>query len=225
MVASRRSLVRRMMPKRRRRRNDASATFSSMPMSITSPCWRRSSGTGATPADIAASGEPFGKSRPATRTVPVVRRSMPKIARTTSVRPAPTSPASATISPRRTVNEMSLNTPSRARSRTSRTTSPGVVAVLGSSAPSSRPTIDRMMLSMVTSSIGADRTKRPSRMMVRERTQPCRICLLGSRVAETFHFALVEGMLGAPTMSIGGFRFVTKRLSRMALLGRPARQH
>ena len=54
-------------------------------------------------------------------------RSMPKIARATSLRPAPTRPASATISPRRTSKETSMNTPSRV----SRSTSSTVDADLG----------------------------------------------------------------------------------------------
>src|SRR5258708_6286475 len=91
---------------------------------------------------------------------------MPKIARATSLRPAPTRPARATISPRRTWNVMSSKTPALERCCTSRTTSPGAVAVLGNIASRSRPTIDRMMSSIVTSSIGAVRANRPSRMTV-----------------------------------------------------------
>ena len=103
------------------------------------------------PAAIAAAALPFGSARPLSRTVPDVRLSMPKTARATSERPAPTSPASATISPLRTLKEMSWKTPSLLRFATSSTTSPGVVSVLGNSASRSRPTIERMMSSMVSS--------------------------------------------------------------------------
>ncbi len=91
---------------------------------------------------------------------------MPKIARATSLRPAPTSPASATISPRRTSKEMSLKTPVRDSDSTLRTTSPGVVGVLGNSVSSSRPTIALMMSSTVIVLTSSVRTNAPSRMMV-----------------------------------------------------------
>ena len=55
------------------------------------------------PAAIAAVGDPVGSALPPISTDPASQRSIPKIARATSVRPAPTSPASATISPLRTV--------------------------------------------------------------------------------------------------------------------------
>ena len=62
------------------------------------------------------------RSRPSRR----LQRSIPKIARATSVRPAPTRPASATISPLRTTNETSVKSPSRVRRSTFSTTRPGL---------------------------------------------------------------------------------------------------
>ena len=60
--------------------------------------------------------------RPATRDRRRRRsESMPKIARATSLRPAPTRPASATISPARTSKQTSTKTPSRVRRSTSST--------------------------------------------------------------------------------------------------------
>jgi len=44
--------------------------FRAVESSITRPCWRRSSGTKATPASIAAAGLPRRSLRPATRTAP-----------------------------------------------------------------------------------------------------------------------------------------------------------
>ena len=107
VTASFRSADRKMSPPLRSRASDASATLSSIPMSMTRPCCLRSSGTNATPAAMAADGWPFGNGLPSRCTEPAVRRSIPKTARATSVRPAPTSPARATISPRRTAKLMS----------------------------------------------------------------------------------------------------------------------
>ena len=52
---------------------------------------------------------------------------MPKIALATSLRPEPTRPARATISPARTCSETSVNTPSRVRRSAVRIVSPGVL--------------------------------------------------------------------------------------------------
>ncbi len=134
--------------------------------SITRPCIRRSSGTNATPARIAASGRPTASRTPSTSTWPASARSMPKIARATSLRPAPTRPASATISPARTSKLMSKNTPSRVRRWTDSTGSPISASCLGNSAPSSRPTIRLTMSSGAISAIGASCTTAPSRITV-----------------------------------------------------------
>ena len=105
--------------------------------------------------------------RPSISTAPASQRSMPKIARATSLRPAPTRPASATISPladvERDVGEDALarqpvdleHDAARAPSRT-----------FGKSAPISRPTIARMIDCVVSSSIGCVSTWRPSRITV-----------------------------------------------------------
>ncbi len=50
---------------------------------------------------------------------------MPNTARATSLRPDPTSPASVTISPARTVKEISVNTPSRVSRSTLEQRPPG----------------------------------------------------------------------------------------------------
>src|SRR3954447_18561118 len=105
----------------------------SIESSITRPCWRRSSGTRPMPAFMAADGEPRLSLSPSTKTSPASGVSTPKIARATSLRPAPTRPASATISPRRTSKETSMKTPSRVRPLTSRTFSPISASCLGKS--------------------------------------------------------------------------------------------
>ena len=85
----------------------------------------------AIPAAMAARGESAGRRRPLTVTVPGVRRSMPKMARATSLRPAPTRPARATISPRRTVNDTSVEHARSTEALDLETVSPGVVSGLG----------------------------------------------------------------------------------------------
>ena len=107
VLVSLRSDERKIRPPLLSRDSDASAMLCSMLMSMTRPCCRRSSGTNAMPAAIAAAGSPLGSGSPSMLTEPEVRLSIPKTARATSVRPAPTSPARATISPRRTVKLMS----------------------------------------------------------------------------------------------------------------------
>src|SRR6266511_3343359 len=68
--ANLRSLALRMKPRRRRRLSDASAMLRAIDISITSPCWRRSSGTKPMPAAIAAVGDARRSRRPPTVTVP-----------------------------------------------------------------------------------------------------------------------------------------------------------
>ena len=138
----------------------------SIEMGITSPCWRRSSGTRPMPAAIAALGEAGGSLRPCTSTEPASARSMPKIARATSERPAPTRPASATISPALTSNETSVKTPSRVRRSTLRTVAPTSATSFGKSASRSRPTIEWISRCCVVSAIASVVTWRPSRITV-----------------------------------------------------------
>ena len=72
------------------------------------------------PCRIASRGDSDAQAlRPPRRTVPDVGRSAPKMARATSVRPAPISPAKPRISPRRSSKLTSSNTPSRDRPWTS----------------------------------------------------------------------------------------------------------
>src|SRR4051794_8524774 len=134
--------------------------------SMTRPCWRRSSGTKATPAAIAAVGLPLGSRRPWTSTWPPSALSTPKIARATSLRPAPTRPASATISPARTSKETSVKTPSRVRRDTDSSGAPIAAAVLGNSASRSRPTMRRTRSSSVRPAVFSSDTMPPSRMTV-----------------------------------------------------------
>ena len=90
---------------------------------------------------------------------------MPKTARATSLRPAPTSPASATTSPARTSKEMSTNTPSRVRRSTLSTTSPGSCAWWVPLC-TSRPTMARTRSSGVSPSSGRETISLPSRSTV-----------------------------------------------------------
>ncbi len=96
----------------------ASAMFSRTERSSTSPCSLRDSGTIARPARMARDGEPGGTASPSTSTAPPSRGSAPKIARSVSDLPLPTSPATPTISPAL----ISIDTPRtavpRRRSRT-----------------------------------------------------------------------------------------------------------
>ena len=80
-----------------------------------SPVFWRSSVSSAIPASTASRGEPIAVLRPETSTSPESIGSSPKIARHSSVRPAPTSPASPTISPARSVKLMSSSFPRRVK--------------------------------------------------------------------------------------------------------------
>src|SRR4051794_36592018 len=164
--ASALSAPRPMTPRRDTASSFVSAMLRSTESSMTRPCWRRSSGTRPMPARIAAPGEPLGISIPSTSTVPASRLSTPKIARATSLRPAPTRPASATISPRRTSKEMSVKTPSRVSRETFSTAGPISASSLGKSASSSRPTILRTSSSAVSSAVGPSWVTSPSRRTV-----------------------------------------------------------
>ena len=117
----------------------------SIEKSMTSPCWRRSSGTSPMPAAIAAVGDPGGSRLPSISTAPGVPAVDPEDrARDLACGPRRRGPASATISPLRTSNETSVKTPSRVSRSTFRTTWPGSVGTFGNSASMSRPTIARM---------------------------------------------------------------------------------
>ena len=60
----------KMRPSRSRRPSEASAMLCAMDISMTRPCWRRSSGTKPMPAFMAAVGEPRRSARPLIATVP-----------------------------------------------------------------------------------------------------------------------------------------------------------
>ena len=108
---------------------------------------------------------------------PRPRRSMPKTARATSLRPAPTSPASATISPARTEKLTSKKTPSRVRRSTRSTGVPISAGCLGNSVLSSRPTIRRTISSGVDvgdAGVVHDRAVAHHRDGVRRRERPPR---------------------------------------------------
>ena len=76
------------------------------------------------------------------------------MARAISLRPAPTSPASATISPERTVKDTSWNSPSWVSPSTTSTSSPITASCFGNRLLTSRPTICLTIFSTVVSLIG-----------------------------------------------------------------------
>ena len=88
------------------------------------------------------------------------------MARATSLRPEPTSPASATISPARTCSEMSMNTPSRVRRSTRSTSSPGWLRSPAVRCGMSRPTMARTRSSAVRPASSRASTVLPSRITV-----------------------------------------------------------
>ncbi len=85
----------------------------------------RSSGNSPTPAASAASMERAASGLPLIVTSPLACGSSPKIACKVSLRPAPTSPASPTISPARTASDMSRNLPGEFSPFTRRRSAPG----------------------------------------------------------------------------------------------------
>ena len=103
------SAARRTQPKVVRAGRAARQVFSRQFSPRTSPWRLRSSGTRPTPAASAVASEPSGSDFPLTAKLPVAAGSSPKIASTTSLRPAPTMPAMPTISPARTERLMLEN--------------------------------------------------------------------------------------------------------------------
>ena len=69
-LANARSAAERTRPPLRSRASEASATFCCTDMSMTRPCWRRSSGTKPMPAAMAAVGDARLSSRSRTTTRP-----------------------------------------------------------------------------------------------------------------------------------------------------------
>ena len=91
---------------------------------------------------------------PSIRISPALAGVTPKMVSATLVRPEPTRPARPRISPRRSENDTSRNTPSSVRPRTSSTVSPISACCLGNSSVISRPTIMRISPSVSIWSAG-----------------------------------------------------------------------
>lgn len=104
--------------------NTVKVRFSLQFIVITNPCLFRSSGKNPTPASKASVGLPARILLPHTLTSPLASASKPKIARATSLRPAPTNPAIPTTSPALTSNPTPRNLPGDVNPSTSKTTSP-----------------------------------------------------------------------------------------------------
>jgi len=132
----------------------------------TSPSPFRSSVAKPSPARIASSGREIETRLPSTNTSPDCFLSMPKIARAVSVRPAPTSPAMPNISPARTESDMSRTCFPALICSTRRSSRPSGILIFGNFSLSSRPTMWRMISSIVTSWTFTAVTLRPSRMIV-----------------------------------------------------------
>src|SRR6476469_1251868 len=164
--ATARSRDRRTRPHRATAPSWGSVALRSIDRSRISPCSRRSSGTIATPASIAARGSPPDNRLPPTVTVPASSVSTPKIARATSDRPDPTSPAFFSIAPRPTENDTSANTPSRRSPVTTSASSPASWSRAGYSCSTDRPTMLRTSSSRVIEPIGDEVTNDPSRSTV-----------------------------------------------------------
>ena len=119
------------------------------------------------PEAMASSGERGRTSRPATRTDPASRAASPNSTRASSVRPAPTSPARPTISPRLTVRLTSLTPASRDdRPSTSSTGTPMATSRFGKTEATSRPTISLISAAASTAAMAWVPTVRPSRSTV-----------------------------------------------------------
>ena len=104
------------------------------------------------PNRIASAGQAIATSRPSMNILPDSSLSTPKIAWHTSLRPAPTSPVRATISPRWTSNDTPEKKPVRARAWARKSGSRvGGALRRGYSSERLRPTIAAMSLSWVIS--------------------------------------------------------------------------
>ncbi len=139
--------------------------FSATEASSTSPWPLRSSGTSPIPAAIAAFTSCRLSSAPETRTTPWSYGSAPNTARTTSVRPAPTSPAIPTTSPACTSKLTSWKTPARPSPSTDSSGAPFSGRWRGYCCSMERPTISRTSSSSGVAA-GTCPTLRPSRMTV-----------------------------------------------------------
>ncbi len=115
------------------------------------------------PAAIASRGEAKRTAAPPTCSVPAVDRSTPNSTRATSVRPLPTRPPRPTISPARSVSEISAKAPSRDKPAASSSTGPAWWVRGGYNAESGRPTISAIARSRGSPDAGSTPTRRPSR--------------------------------------------------------------
>ena len=149
-------------------------TFSRTVIWSKSPSRLRSSVTRAMPARVASAGCRKATGFPSSLIVPVGECGLvPNRHSSSSVRPAPISPAMPSTSPRRNSNEMSSSRHSRAwpgqgrcNLSTARTTSPGVRPSARSSSSISRPTMACVMPFGSVSSRSNVPTCRPSRRTV-----------------------------------------------------------
>ena len=155
------------LPRRESRSSDASVMLALIGSSATTPCRRRSSGRWAMPCAMASAGRRMRTVRPRSRISPWSAGVRPKIARATSVRPAPTRPARPRTSPARR-ERLTSRTPvaEQPRPRSSSTTSPGAAGFLGNTASRRRPTMSWISSARSTSAIGRVAMVRPSRRTV-----------------------------------------------------------
>ena len=134
-------------------------------LSPSSSAWLlRSSGASPTPAETAACTEPGRSRTPSTCTVPASLLRAPKTVSRISDRPAPTSPASPSTSPGRTLKVTSWNSPRRVRPSTrSSGSASGTVPRGGKTYSIERPVISRMISEVGVSLAGRPvATVRPS---------------------------------------------------------------
>ena len=117
----------------------------------------RSSGARPKPEPTAARTDPLRMVFPSTVTLPADALRAPYTVSRISERPEPTSPASPTISPARTVNVTSVNSPGRDRPSTCSTGSPSVAV---SSCSGKTNSIDRPVISRISSAVGVSATGR-----------------------------------------------------------------
>ena len=144
----------------------------------TSPWPLRSSVSRPMPARIASRGCPSRNCTPSNSTEPRSRRSAPNSRRTVSVRPAPTRPVMARISPARTENDTSRTAEPLVRPFTIRRTGPAGTSRAGNSLSSLRPTIISIRASRSTSATARVATWAPSRMTI---TRPAMLNISSSR--------------------------------------------
>ncbi|MNT37070.1 hypothetical protein D3C72_1731890 [compost metagenome] len=140
--------------------------FSTTDSTKNSPDFLRSSVRNARPSSIAFEGESTFAALPSIKMLPPSAGCMPNRLSITSLRPAPTSPATPRISPRLTLNETSWNQSERRSPSTRSTSSPILLLNLGNIWVSSRPTIMVISDCLVRFSVLSLAIKVPSRKML-----------------------------------------------------------